>query len=450
MVAKGLRALIVVAGLALFLGAVDFLWVRLGLDTSGGRIRPLLLAALLVLVVYLAVVIRSFARARAELDLRDRELMALHTAGLDMLGNLALDAVLQRVVDYARQLVGARYGALSVIGEDNRIRSFVTSGVSLEERREIGDPPRGRGLLGVVLHEGRPLRLPDIAEDPRSAGFPAGHPPMKSLLAVPVPSRGGFRGNLYMTDKHGAAEFSGRDEETLQRFAVAASNAIDSAALHERLSSLAVAEERVRIAHELHDGMAQVLAYVNAKAQAVQEFLHSGRTAEAEVQLEQLATAARDVYADAREGILGLRSGVGPDLPLGRALAEYIERWHQQSGIEVETRGLDGDRLTLGPVAELQLMRIVQEALANVRKHSKAQRVEVVLERDRERILATVSDDGRGFDPEHVGRRGFPRFGLATMRERAQSVGAVLHVETAPGGGTRVRVELPIDTNAVS
>lgn len=446
-VRQGVRAVFVVVAVALLLGFVDLLSMQLGFPLGGGHVRPLLLAGLFVLVIYLVVVIRSFARARTELELRDRELTALHTAAVDMMGNLALDAVLQRVVDYARKLVNARYAALSVIADDNRIRAFVTAGVSADERRAIGDPPSGRGLLGVVLHEGRHLRLADIGRDPRAVGFPPGHPPMKSLLAVPIPSRGGFRGNFYMTDKQDAAEFSPRDEETLLRFAVAAANAIDSAALHEKLSSLAIAEERVRIAHELHDGMAQVLAYVNAKAQAVQELLERGREADAQVQLEQLASAAREVYADAREGILGLRSG-GPDVPLGKAIGEYLEHWrHQQAGIEVETQGLDDEGLALGPMAELQLMRIVQEALANVRKHAHASRVRVVFERDRDRVMATVSDDGRGFEPENINRRGFPRFGLATMRERAESVGGRLLVDSGPSGGTRVRVELPVDNS---
>jgi signal transduction histidine kinase len=192
--------------------------------------------------------------------------------------------------------------------------------------------------------------------------------------------------------------------------------------------------------------MAQVLAYVNAKAQAVQELLERGRGADAQVQLQQLASAAREVYADAREGILGLRSG-GPDVPLGQALTEYLERWRHQSGVEVEAEGLEDEGLALGAMAELQLMRIVQEALANVRKHAQASRVRVVFERDRERVVATVSDDGRGFEPENIGRRGFPRFGLATMRERAESVGALLRVDSGPSGGTRVRVELPVDNS---
>ena len=157
---------------------------------------------------------------------------------------------------------------------------------------------------------------------------------MRSLLAVPIICKGPFRGNLYLTEKTTSPSFSQEDEETLERFATAAAIAIDNAHLHEQLRSLAIAEERVRIAREMHDGMAQVLAYVNAKAQAVQAHLARNRHEEAARQLDQLADAAREVYTDAREGINALRTELGPDLDFRQALEEYIDRWQSQSGID--------------------------------------------------------------------------------------------------------------------
>jgi len=394
-------------------------------------------------VLYIYAVFHRLEKLQAEVDLRHQELQALHAAVLDIHGEPEVEQVLQRVVDRARQLAGASYGALTVIGEDDRIRSFLTSGLTEAERRLLGDPPSGHGLLGIALREGRRLRVADVSGDPRSAGFPPHHPPMKSLLAVPIPSRGAFRGNLYLTEKAGGQAFTTRDEETLVRFASAAGLAIDNAELDRQLRFLAVAEERVRIAHELHDGVAQVLAYVNTKAQAVGEFLDSGRVPEAQEQLRQLAKAAREVYADAREGILGLRSG-GDGGSFGDVLGTFLDSWHQQSGIAVEG-SVSREDLGLGPGAELQLMRILQEALANVRKHSGADRVLVALERRSDKVVALVEDSGAGFDPGRLGRSGFPRFGLATMRERAESAGALLEIDSRPGKGTRVRVELPVE-----
>jgi signal transduction histidine kinase len=381
-------------------------------------------------------------RMQARLELQNRELLALHAAALDIYGELDLEAVLQRVVDQARGLVESRYGALSVIDERRRITSFVTSGVSAEQRGRIGAPPEGRGLLGVVLREGHRLRLADLGSDPGAVGFPLNHPPMRSLLAVPIPCSSPFRGNLYLAEKLDGQEFSQADEDTLVRFATKAAIAIDHAQLHQRLNQLAVAEERLRIAHEMHDGLAQVLASVNAKAQAVREHLRAGRGDEASRQLEQLAGTARELYADLRESITGLRGAAAPDWRLPAALEQYAVSWENQSGIACEIR-LDRE-VRLAPATEFQLLRIAQEALTNVRKHAAARRAEITLERLNGRVVLTVADDGTGFDPAGLGRPELPRFGLATMRERAESIGAAVRVGAATGGGTEVVVELPL------
>lgn len=390
---------------------------------------------------FFGAVFHLIEKMQGRLERQNRELLALHAATQDVHAELSLDKVLQRVVDQARSLLDARYGALSVIDEQNRIESFVTTGISAEERARIGPPPVGHGLLGVVLNEGQRLRLPDITRDPRSHGFPPHHPPMHSLLAVPVACKGPFRGNLYLAEKSGAAEFSVEDEETLVRFAVTAGIAIDNAYLHQRLNTLAVAEERLRIAHEMHDGLAQVLAYVNTKAQAVKELLRSDRPDDASRHLDQLAAAAREVYGDVRESIIGLRNAAVPGRTVGDSVHEYVRSWEAQHGITCRIR-VDRD-VRLADNAELQLQRIVQESLANVRKHARASQVEVTLRRDGDRVVAVVQDDGAGFNPELLGRAEFPRFGLATMRERAESIGGSVRLDSSPGQGTRVTVEIP-------
>src|SRR5436305_1446352 len=310
---------------------------------------------------FFAALFTVLERIQAGLELRNRELLSLHQAALDIHGDLALEAVLQRVVDRARDLVQARYGALSVIDERNRIESFVTSGISAEERARIGPPPVGHGLLGVVLIEGQRLRMTDIRADPRSVGFPANHPPMRSLLAVPILCKSPFRGNLYLAEKAEGYAFSPEDEESLIRFATTAAIAIDNTHLHQRLNDLAVTEERLRIAHEMHDGLAQVLAYVNTKAQAVKAFLAAGRADEASRQLDQLAAAAREVYADVRESIIGLRAAAAPDRSIAEALEDLVQTWQTQTGTECRLR-IDGTP-RLSSNAQLQLLRIVQESL---------------------------------------------------------------------------------------
>ncbi len=378
---------------------------------------------------------------------QNRELLALHEAGVAIVGELALDAVLQRVVDQARELVGARYGALSYLRDEGGIAAFLTSGITAEERAKIGPIPEGHGLLGVSLTQGQRLRLPDLGRDPRSAGFPPHHPPMRSLLAVPILSQGRVLGNLYLTEKETAPEFDVDDEETLERFATQAALAIENARLHRQVHALAVTEERERIAREMHDSLAQVLGYVNTKAQAAQALLGNNQNERAGIQIGQLAEAAREAYADVREGILGLRASPGQERGFVETLQLYLERWEDQSGVAVELDlgGPIDAPVRLSPLAEVQLLRVVQEALANVRKHARASQARVRIGQSEDWIEVTVEDDGAGFDPEGAARAGFPRFGQAIMRERAEAVGGALDVTSRPGQGTRVSIRVPAE-----
>ena len=397
---------------------------------------------LIGILFFLGATFEVVARMQARLERKNQELLLLHEAASSIYGELRLVEVLQNIVDQARQLLDARYGALSVVGEKDEIEQFVVSGVSDELRERIGEPPRGRGVLGVALNDGQMLRLSDIGRHPAAVGFPPNHPPMKTLLAVPVTCSGPFRGNLYLADKETAPEFTDEDVDTLTRFAEAAAIAIDSVDLHQRLQALAVAEERVRIAREMHDGMAQVVAYVNTKAQAVQEFLKRGRIEEAQQQLDELARAARDVYNEIREGILALRTQLGPDRPFAAALQEFLDRWRQQCGIHAELEV--GEVPALEPLTELQLLRIIQEALSNVRKHSRARKAWVMIGQHDGSLIAAVRDNGAGFDPQSMERAELPRFGLAIMRERAQAIGGRLAIDSVPGEGTSVSIEIPV------
>jgi signal transduction histidine kinase len=169
-------------------------------------------------------------------DPRDEleRLRILVHAGIALNSELSLDALLQRLVETAAELTGARYAALGVIDRAGQsLERFFTAGIDEETRSAIGDVPRGRGILGVLIREARPLRLRDIAEDPRSVGFPRNHPPMRSFLGVPIVLRGVAYGNLYLTEKADGAEFSAADEELTQLLAAQAAVAIETARLYE-------------------------------------------------------------------------------------------------------------------------------------------------------------------------------------------------------------------------
>lgn len=162
-------------------------------------------------------------------DRKDR----LLESALVLSSDLSLPIVLQRIVEVAVSLTGARYGALGVVSSDGRLGDFITTGITLEQRHAIGPLPVGKGILGVLIRDATPLRLRRIADDPRSVGFPAGHPPMTSFLGAPVKARGKVFGNIYLTEKQGAAEFDAEDEAALLVLATQAGIAIENARLYE-------------------------------------------------------------------------------------------------------------------------------------------------------------------------------------------------------------------------
>jgi signal transduction histidine kinase len=176
---------------------------------------------------------------------RDRNERLLE-AGLALSSELSLPVILQRIVDLAVDLTRARYGALGVLGSDGTITEFITTGVTEAERAAIGHIPVGRGILGVLIDDATPLRLREIAEDPRSVGFPPNHPPMRSFLGAPVSARGQVFGNLYLTEKHDAEAFTDEDERALVMLAGQAAVAIENARLYEEAHDRARRLEAVR------------------------------------------------------------------------------------------------------------------------------------------------------------------------------------------------------------
>jgi len=380
------------------------------------------------------------------------QLETLYEAGLALSSELTLETVLRRIVDLARDLTGAQYGALGVIDEAGHIVRFLTAGLTDEEQAIIGDPPSGRGLLGRIFTDGQPIRVDAISKDPRSIGFPPGHPPMLTYLGVPIILHGRNYGNLYLTDKlgpDGPIPFTNEDESGVTLFAAQAAVAMENARLHGQIQGLAASVERERIARELHDSLAQALGYVRLRAASARVAISRDQTAQAAEILTQISDVAGDAYAEVREAILGLRSGgSGGDRTMIDALKEYVGRYQEQASVEVDLQiGPGAAAVVLSPVVEVQLVRIVQEALANVRKHARTARAQLKLDMvvgaGGPRLRVLIADEGRGFDLTQSGKSA--HFGLAIMRERAEGVGGSLDVESAPGRGTRIMVQMPLE-----
>lgn len=213
----------------------------------------------------------------------------------------------------------------------------------------------------------------------------------------------------------------------------------------EHIQDLAVAQERERIAREMHDGMAQVLGYINTQSIALRKLLLNDRTTEVRDGLVSMEEIARDLYSDVREGILGLRTTTVEQDGLLPAITEYAQRYMEMSGVQVEIQVSPGAQGThLAPSAEIQLIRIVQEALTNVRKHSKVKAAEITVECNDGELHLTIADNGQGFEINRLPQTGWPRFGLQTMQERAQAVGGRCTVETTPGKGCRILIRMPL------
>jgi signal transduction histidine kinase len=378
----------------------------------------------------------SNAQLRAQLG-------AFNEATLTITAELALDRVLQRIAHLARELVNARYAALAIPDGEGGVGEFHTSGMDEAQVAQMEHLPRGLGLLGALLHSTKPIRVPRIADDPRSVGFCKNHPPMTSFLGVPIMSKGALLGTLYLTDKIGAPEFSQDDEQLIVMLAAHAAIAIENARLYQQVQRLAVLEERERIGMDLHDGIIQSIYAVGLILEFCNLLLDEDPRG-AKGKLSQAITGLNEVIRDIRNYILDLRPQrfQGKDLPGG--LFELIRVFRAntliQADLQVESEGDLG--LTQGQASGL--FHIAQEALANVAKHARARTVSVVLSRDGSQVTLEVKDNGRGFDPTRV--TSYEGHGLRNMEARTRLLGGRLSVEGVPGKGTLVRVIVPIET----
>ncbi|MGH2579715.1 MAG: GAF domain-containing sensor histidine kinase [Actinomycetota bacterium] len=366
------------------------------------------------------------------MDRRDR----LIEAGMILASELSLDAVLQRIIELAVEITDARYGALGVIGPGGDLQEFITTGITPEEREAIGAPPHGRGILGALIEEGKPLRLPDISADPRSVGFPPNHPKMRSFLGAPIVVRGEVFGDIYLTEKRGAPEFEGRDERDVLVLAAQAGVAIENARLYKEIHRLAVLEDRERIAMELHDGVIQSLFAVGMGLQGTALM---SRDEELERRLESAVAEIDRVIRDLRNYIFGLRPGILADRQLDEALGHLGEEFQQKSGV-VTVVDVDPTVASELTAVAADVLQVAREALSNVGRHAEASTCRVSLYRRDHHAVLEVDDDGRGFDPE-TNRRGD---GLANVESRTRELGGNVSIESAPGKGTTIRVALSL------
>ncbi len=375
---------------------------------------------------------------------RTRELAALNELSAAVSSSLNLKEIAKAALDRAMELSGMEAGEAWLWDEEAQEMVLLThSGLFPEAFREVTRFKKGEGFPGQVALTGEPVICPDISledgfvrDDAKKAG-------LRLFVCIPLHAKGKVVGAMDLASRE-SRRFTPRELQLMTAVGNQIGVAMENALLYQRVQSLAVAEERGRLAREIHDGVAQVLAYVNAKTLAVRRFLDNGDPAAARSELSELERAAKEVYADTREAILGLRSTISPREGFTTALQEYLDKFQQLSGIPVTlTIVPENASVRLSAEVEIQVIRIIQEALANVRKHSAASQAWLKLEIAGDKVLATVSDNGNGFAVRQPPAGKWPRFGLRTMQERAESIGGNLVVESQPGSGTKVLVTAP-------
>ena len=444
-----LLALLLPSLLIAALVALDFFLVERLFPIGVSHLVTLLIGVAGVLAFSWAVFNRLTqlqARDRAiseQLEEKRKQLQAVNAAGIALTSELDRDEVLQRVADQARLVANARYAALGVFDEEGVVETFTTSGIGPEERARIGALPRGRGLLGHLQRERTPLRLRDLHAHPSSVGFPPDHPAMTSFLGTPILLRGEPLGNLYITEKIGADEFTDDDAKALETLAVQAAIAIENARLYEQVERVSVLEERHRIRMDLHDGVMQSLYGVSLLLEDVADRVAT-EPDEARMQLGRAVDRLNAAIADLRGYVLGLRPVQASDRPLTESLTLLAEQARSNALIDVEINVSADAASTLDRGRREAAYYIAADALGNIARHARARHASVALTRQDGSVVLQITDDGVGFDTGTGGTG----HGLHNMRERAFAVGGTLDVTSTPGGGARVRLQLPAKEKA--
>jgi signal transduction histidine kinase len=366
-----------------------------------------------------------------------RQLRRLLDAVVAIGSELDLEEALRRIVHVATDLVDARYGALGVLDESGtRLAEFITVGIDEEQRAAIGDLPEGHGILGVLIVDPKPLRLPDLRDHPDSYGFPPNHPPMRSFLGTPILVRGEVFGNLYLCDKNGDDVFTDIDEELVTALASAAGIAIENARLHARVAELALFEDRERIARDLHDTVIQRLFASGLTLQATVRLVQRPEVAERlERVVEDLDVTVRHI----RSVIFELQTARLPGHSLRQAVLVLCADSARSLGFEPIVQ-FDGpiDSSMDEHQAE-HVLAMLQELLSNVARHADASHVDISIVVGDGELMLSVADDGCGISDGLVGGRG-----MDNIRARANRVGGDMEWTPGPDGGTVARLRVPL------
>jgi signal transduction histidine kinase len=379
-----------------------------------------------------------------ETRLRESQAITLNQLGTKISSSLSLGEVLFAVADAARHLVRADIGLVGLIDEE--FYEVVIKAVSGNKTDMlIGlNMPIGEGAPWKLLLDGKPIMSSGAHPDQ-----PCLHDRkliesenIKALMAAPLQRSGKFLGLIEVMTRD-QRHFRERDANLLLRLANQVIVAIENAQLVRQLRNLAALEERDRLAREMHDHLAQGLGYLKVKASITEDILTSGDRAKALESLQELKKVSQILYTDVREQIFNLRTAVTEQVGFLSTLQEYLSDYRNHYGLNVHLVVENECLSDFSPEVGSQLLRIVQEALTNVRKHSNAGKVMIHCSQGGDQVVVSIEDDGKGFLPSESVKEDEQRYGLQIMRERAETVGGSLVLDSQPGQGTRVLVRVP-------
>jgi signal transduction histidine kinase len=369
------------------------------------------------------------AQLVADLQRGQEEGHAMYEVLLRISGQRSLQDTLQTIVRDARRLLHGQSAALCL--DDTASRVVIVD--TLSDGRSPSRPLRTDDLVCIT------------ADGVVPASCPEGQPPEEGAetLSVPIGLRGLAIGEFWVSRISGST-FNERDRRFLITLSELISIALAGARMRENERQGAIVAERERIARELHDSLAQVLGVTHLRLQALRGKAEVRAARPLDAELGELAGICHEAYRDVREAILGLGQSARPDRNLVDSLEAYLQAFSRQSGVETSLECSADADLVLLPRCEIQVIRIIQEALTNVRKHSGAGAAVVRIRQTDRSVQFSVDDDGAGFDPTSVtGSRDGSGFGLTSMQERVRLIGGSLFIDAAPGRGTRLRVDVP-------
>ena len=354
--------------------------------------------------------------------------------------DLSLRVVLETLVRESCVLASAQYAALGVLDDTGaNLGEFITYGIDPGAEGRIPERPTGRGVLGLLITDAKPIRIKNVSDHPLAVGFPPNHPKMTSFLGVPISVGERVFGNLYLTNKLGAEEFDQDDETIISYLARAAAIAIENARLQSAVADYAMRADRERIARELHDEIIQRLFAIGLSLQTTLRIII----------VPEAASRVQAAIDDLDEAIKRIRVTIF-------ALEVSRERFRESFRARVlalvremqPVLGFDASVTFTGPLDTLvdaalagQVLQVLREALSNIAKHAQASTATVSLRAASDELSVLVEDNGRGM----VGERSLTSRGIANMESRARDLGGSFdYGSSASLGGTFIRWSVPL------